>query len=240
MCASGQRRMIRSQQNQAFGWHQPRGFWPQPASLSPVCSAQPPWKRQQSDIGGHSTRTRGCCPPHPPTPPQGCVGMILLFILCFAVSFPSLCLCSWSVGGFQQLSCQWYYWHLNFFPLMFLLSCTFGDLSIVPGLPPFPVSITATVLGHWESSPWLLPFCTGQLGITCFSSLLFLSPAQSQLSVRSAAFPADVCLVYLAVNRLSASHMGTEDMEIIYFRHSDITRDRSWQRMYRQIFNHLF
>lgn len=177
--------------------HQPCGFWPRPTSLARVCSAQPPWRRRRSDIVGCSTGTRGCCPhtrgdvsawscflsfvllfPLPPRPD------VLDLLVDFSSSFAN------DIIGISIVF------------LMFLLPRAFGDLRITPGLPPLPLSITAVALGFWESSPWLPPPCTGQLGITCFSCLLFLFPAQSQLSVRDAAFPAEVCLFYLAVNSL--------------------------------------
>lgn len=65
--------------------------------------------------------------------------------------------------------------------------------------------------------PTALSFLHWKLGITCFSSLLFFFPAQSQLSVNDAVFLADVSLFHLAVNSLILPHMGTKDMEIIHF-----------------------
>lgn len=151
----------------------------------------------EDDIVGHGTGTRGCCPhsrrdamarsrslafvfplPLPPRPD------VLDLLVDFSISLAN------DIIGISIVF------------LVFLLPCAFGDLSVMPGLPLFPLSITAAAFGFWESSPQLPRSRTGQLGITSFSSLLSVFPAESQLSVRDAAFPADVCLVYLAVNSL--------------------------------------
>lgn len=144
----------------------------------------------EDDIVGHGTGTRGCCPhshrdalarsrslafvfplPLPPCPD------VLDLLVDFSSSLAN------DVIGISIVF------------LVFLLPRAFGDLGVMPGLPLLPLSITAAAFGFWESSPQLPRSRTGQLGITCFSSLLSVFPAVTALS-QGCCFPCR-CLLSL-------------------------------------------
>lgn len=144
----------------------------------------------------------------------------------FLVSSPSSSWCSWSLAGLQHFPCLWYSWLLNCFPRV---SCSTCFWQPQPGLPPLPPSITATALSLWSTSHCSVS-STGQLGITCFFSLLFLSLSctasalhQGWRSLQMSAYSTRLWIAF------SALHVGTEDVDIAHFWCSDITRDRSEQ-----------
>lgn len=88
---------------------------------------------------------------------------------------------------------------------------------------------TATALSLWSTSHCSVS-STEQLGITCFSSLLFLSPS----CTASALHQGWRCLQMSAYSTrlwiaFSALHVGSEDMDVARFWCSDITRDRGEQ-----------
>lgn len=127
-------------------------------SLSRVCSVQPPWRRQQSDIVGHSTGTRHCCP---------CTDRDVSAWLCslsLVLPFPLLP-CPDVLDLLAGISIFLANGIIDILivVLMFLLPCAFGDLSITSGILPHPLSITAAaqLLGELPMAPSFLHQAAG-------------------------------------------------------------------------------
>lgn len=203
-------------------------------SLCRVCSAQPPWRRQRSDIAGHSAGTRRCCPrTHRDVSAWSCsLSLVLPFPLlpCPDVLDLLADISSSLANGIIGI--------LIFF-LVFLLPCAFGDFSITSGLLPHPLSITAAaqLLGELPIAPSFLHQAAGNNLLLTPPSLLSCSHSSQSgmpLSLQMFAYTTRLWTAF------SVLHMGTEDMAIIPFQCSDITGDKSQQRICRQDLNDLF
>lgn len=153
----------------------------------------------------------------------------------YLFSSPSLSWCSWTLGGFYQLSCQLYYWHFNCFPHVSSSLCfwwpqnhswtpqaSFSNCChcswLLQELP------AALIFLHWAAEVWAAYNPS-------FSS--FLSSYNSQSGML---LSLHICLFCLPVNSLFCfTHRNWGHGNDIYFSCSDIIRDTIWQGIYRQV-----
>lgn len=159
--------------------HQPRSFRPRPTSASRVRSARPPWRRRYRWT---RHRNQGLLP----TLAQGCDGTIPLLSFCFPASSPSSSWCSWSLGGFQHLPCQWYYWHLDCFPSVSASMCFWWPQrhAWTPTLSSFNYCRCFWLLGELPAAPSFPHWATG-------NNLLLIPPFR--LSCRVTALSQGCC-----------------------------------------------